>query len=222
MVVDDEGELVLITTLIEGNHLEHSNKKIPKGICVTNTTDTHVPAWYEPVVHHYDLWRRISKCAGMEPDDEADWENGRLYFRSDSAKQMKEWPTAKEYGDWAAWIIEPTQAGQYIVIRSLMRERASQRSERIEAIFSQGLDPGKYIVAHIGDSLRCALKLESLLKRWDASGPDPRIQVGPAEQRVIDYVLQIRPGTSAELPKSTSSDTVLLSDPRNLCLCISR
>jgi hypothetical protein len=154
---------------------------------------------FNEVVRHYNLWREIIRLAGTQQYDDADWDGGRLYFRSDYVDRLKESPEWKRLGDWAAWIIEPTPQGYYNVLRSLWHERAPARSEDTEAAFSEISDAGKYMIAHIGNGVRLDLKMESLAIKWDEAGLDPRIQVTPAPQQAVDYMLKAGRKTDREL-----------------------
>jgi hypothetical protein len=174
---------------------------------------------FAEIVRYYDLWRKIADALGGEPYDEAEWEDGRLYFRSDYADKLREWPKWKEFGDWGAYIIAPTSEGYYNVIRSLRHERAYERSEKVEVVFSKIADAGKYIIAHIGGSLSVHLmlkrriKLKTLATRWSETGLDPRIQVTPASERVLDYLIKVRPDTDRVFAKMHLKQYTLRDDP---------
>jgi hypothetical protein len=68
-----------------------------------------------------------------------------------------------------------------------MHERASQRSEKIQALFSRPIDAGKYVILQMGDSLRSDLRLKTLFIRWDDRGLNPRLEVDSANPEVIDF-----------------------------------
>jgi hypothetical protein len=142
------------------------------------------------LTRYYELWRKIANFVGDGPYDQASWEDDRLYFRSDYSEKVKQWPQWAEQGDWGAWIIASTPKGCYCVIRSLVHERSTQRSESLEAVFSSNIDAGKYIVARIGDGVRTSLRLKSLFLKWEARGLNPRIKVEPADQKAIDLFNQ--------------------------------
>lgn len=168
---------------------------------------------FAEVVRYYDLWRRITSYVGEKPGDEADWEDGRLYFRFDYLDKVKDWPKWKELGDWAAYVIEPTAEGLYNVIRSLRHEGAPKRSEDVEAVFARIPDVGKYIVAHIGNYLRIDLGMDSLVRTWEATGLDPRIQKAQANKRAIDYLLTVSPDTPKEFAEKYLRQFTLIDDP---------
>ncbi|MCV7198381.1 hypothetical protein [Mycobacterium angelicum] len=185
------------------------------------TDDCPAPLEYATVIRYYELWRRITQSTGNAPDDPPDWESGRLYFRSEYATQVAEWPKAKEFGDWTAWIIEPTQEGHYIVLRSLKHERASRRSEEIEAVFSQVSAAGKYIIAHVGNCLRLDLNLDPLVKSWDLSGQNSQLVIRLAHKTVVDYMLQIRPNTDREFAEKYLKRYSSLNAPASFCYAFS-
>jgi hypothetical protein len=139
------------------------------------------------VIRDYNLWRRIANSVGSGPYDEADWDDDRLYFRSDYSEKLREWPDWAQNGYWGAWIIAPTREGYFCVMRSLLHERAAQRSESIEAIFSHSADAGKYIVLQVGDSARYRLGLETLFMKWDARGFSSRIRIEPASREAVAF-----------------------------------
>jgi hypothetical protein len=175
---------------------------------------------FAEIVRYYDLWRQIASLVGEQSYDEADWENGRLYFRSDYMNQMKQWPEAKQFGDWAAWIIEPTPDGYYNVLRSLKHEREKERSDEIEVVFSQITDAGKYIILQIGDARRLDLKLETLFMKWDAAELDPRIQIAPAGQKAVDYLLKRSPGLRREFAEQHLQQYTLRDDASSFGLAL--
>lgn len=148
---------------------------------------------FADVIRYYDLWRKIAAVAGHGSYDEASWEEGRLYFRSDYSEKLKKWPEWAELGDWGAWIIAPTREGYFCVLRSLLHERAAHRSETIEVMFSHSTDAGKYIILQMGDSIRSDLRLQTLFIKWDDRGLDPRILIKPASREAIDYLNKERP-----------------------------
>lgn len=151
------------------------------------------------VIANYNRWRAVANLAGSGgPYDEPDWEDGRLYFRSDYSEKVRKWPAWAKSGYWGAWIIGPTQDERFCVVQSLLHERAAERSEDIQAVFSHFEDAGKYIILQIGDSLRYRLGLETLSVKWEARGLNPRIQVGPPEQDIVEFVLHESPGLKRE------------------------
>jgi hypothetical protein len=103
---------------------------------------------FAEVIKYYDLWRQISRYFGKTPGDEPFWQDGRLHFRTDYLEKAAKWPEWEQYGDWAAYIIEPRAEGCYNVLNSLRHEWASKRSEELEVAFSRASDAGKYILAH--------------------------------------------------------------------------
>jgi hypothetical protein len=153
---------------------------------------------FAETIRYYGLWREIANFVGSGPYEEADWEDGRLYFRLDYWDKLREWPEWAQLGDWAAWIIAPTGAGYFCVMHSLKHERASQRSERIEVIFSHVPDAGKYIILQMGDSLRYRLGLETLSIKWRAQELNSRIQIAPAGREIIDFLIKERPTLERE------------------------
>jgi hypothetical protein len=168
---------------------------------------------FSEVIRYYDLWRKVASVAGGGPYDEADWENDRLYFRSDYSDKLKKWPEWAKLGDWAAWIIAPTSKGYFCVLRSLMHERASQRSETIEVMFSHSVDAGKYIVLRMGDSLRSNLRLQTLFIRWNDRGLNPRIEVDPASPEVIDFLIRETPTLNRDFAEKHLKSYTLKDDP---------
>jgi hypothetical protein len=140
------------------------------------------------VIHYYNLWRKIASLAGIRSYDEADWENGRLYFRSDYSEKLREWPEWAEHGDWGAWVIAPSYGGYTCVLSSLKHERETQRTEDLEVMFAHLADAGKYIIMRIGDSVRSSLRLKTLYVKWEARGLDPRIQIYPANPAAIGFL----------------------------------
>jgi hypothetical protein len=149
----------------------------------------------EAMIRHYGLWRRIGNIVGGGPYEEPDWEDGRLYFRSDYWDKLRKWPEWAEFGDWAAWIIEPKPEGYICVLRSLKHEREAERSERIEVIFSRFTDAGKYIIAQIGDDIRSSrnIRLKTLVVDWEARGLDSRIRVEAASSKTVNFLAANRP-----------------------------
>lgn len=171
-----------------------------------------VDSGFSAVIRYYDLWRKLTNSAASGPYEEADWEAGRLYFRSDYREKLREWPEWAKLGDWAAWIIAPTSKGHFCVLRSLKHERASQRSENIEAVFSRSVDAGKYIILQMGDSLRSHLGLETLFIRWDDRGLNPRLAVEPADSGVIDLLTKEIPALNRDTAQHLKRYT-LRDDP---------
>ncbi|OCB27372.1 hypothetical protein A5689_09640 [Mycobacterium intracellulare subsp. yongonense] len=106
----------------------------------------------------------------------------------------------------------PTSKGYFCVLRSLKHERASQRSENIEAVFSRSVDAGKYIILQMGDSLRSHLRLETLFIRWDDRGLNPRLAVEPADSGVIDLLTKEIPALNRDTAQHLKRYT-LRDDP---------
>jgi hypothetical protein len=150
------------------------------------------------IVHYYDFWRQVLGVTRNETHDPADWENGRLYFRSDYLEKSGEWPQWKERGDWGAWIIDPAPDGRYNVLRSVLPERSNIRQETVEVVFSRLVDAGKYVIAHLGDSARVGLGLKTLPVQWDDSGKVPTIEVATADSTAVDYLVRIDPTTDRQ------------------------
>ncbi|OBF67789.1 hypothetical protein A5753_03235 [Mycobacterium sp. 852002-51971_SCH5477799-a] len=98
------------------------------------------------------------------------------------------------------------------MVQSLLHERAAERSEDIQAVFSHFGDAGKYIVLQVGNSLRYRLGLETLTTIWEARGLDPRIQVAPPEQDVVEFVLHGSPGLDREFAEKHLNKFVLQDD----------
>jgi hypothetical protein len=167
------------------------------------------------VIRYYDLWRRIANFIGNGPYDEADWDDGRLYFRSDYSEKLKQWPKWAELGDWAAWIIAPNPKGYICVLNSLKHEREAERTERIEVMFSRFSDAGKYIISRMGDSIRSRsdIRLRTLFVNWEARGLDPRIRVEPASREVIDFLTTERPTLETDYAEKYLKRYALGGDP---------
>jgi hypothetical protein len=168
---------------------------------------------FAEVVRYYELWRKIANVVGRGPYEQADWEDGRLYFRLDYWDKLKEWPEWAKFGDWAAWIIAPSREGYFCVLHSLKHERASQRSERIEVMFSRARDAGKYIILQMGDSLRYRLGLETLFIKWDARELNSRIQIKPAGHGAIDFLTRERPTLERDYAEKHLKNYTLEDDP---------
>jgi hypothetical protein len=164
------------------------------------------------IIRYYDLWRKIANIAGGSYD-EADWQDGRLYFRSDYSEKLKEWPQWAHLGDWGAWIIAPTHEGYICVLSSLKHERETQRSENIRVMSSHFTDAGKYIIMRIGDSARVNLRLKSLFIKWEAHGLDSRIQVQPASQEAIDFLNRESPTLEKGFAEKHLKSYTLEDDP---------
>ena len=165
---------------------------------VYDDSDRVVPGSFTEVIRYYDIWRRIVGLTRNETYYEADWESGRLYFRSDYLDKLTDWPQWREKGDWGAWIIDPTPDGHYNVLHSVMPERSNNRQETVEVVFSRLADAGKYIIAQIGDSARMGLRLPTVAMQWDDSGLDPRIEVLPADSAAVDYPVRVEPATNRQ------------------------
>lgn len=153
------------------------------------------------VLRRFERWRTIAKNLGQKPYDPPDFENGRLYFRSDYAEQVSKWPAAREQGDWGAYIIEPSQSGLFRVIHSLWHERAPKRTESLEAVFSRAEDAGKYVIAKIGVSLRGSIqtKLPLLYEIWDNRGWQPLIDKTPPPAGLLQEVIESMPDANPEM-----------------------
>jgi hypothetical protein len=130
---------------------------------------------------------------GSGPYDEPDWTDGRLYLRSDYSEKVRRWPEWAEKGYWGAWIIAPTPEEYFCVLRSLLHERASERTEDMQVIFSSFSNAGKYVIMRIGDSARVSLRLKSLFVEWKARGLDARIRVESASQEAVDFLTRRSP-----------------------------
>lgn len=167
------------------------------------------------VIRYYDLWRRIANFIGNGPYDEADWDSGRLYFRSDYSEKLKKWPQWAELGDWAAWIIAPNPEGYICVLNSLKHERESERTERIEVMFSRFSDAGKYVIFRMGDSIRSRsdIRLKTLFVNREARGLDSRIRVEPAGREVIDFLTTERPTLAKDYAEKHLKRYALDDDP---------
>jgi hypothetical protein len=181
-----------------------------RGIAVNANVGRPIPA---ELTHYYGLWRKIANFVGDGPYDEADWEDDRLYFRSDYSEKLKEWPEWAEYGDWAAWFISPSPEGYFCVIRSLVHERSTQRSESLEAVFSSFENAGKYIVMRIGDGVRTSLRLKSLFLRWEARGINPHIKVEPPTRVAIELFNQKSPSRIEDYFEKHLKTSRLKDDP---------
>lgn len=152
----------------------------------TDADDPAVDKGFAEIFRFYEPWRKAANLGGIGPYDEPDWDGGRLYFRSDYSAKVQQWPEWANVGEWGAWIIAPTPEGDFGVLHSLLHERASQRSESLEAVFSHSVDAGKYVILQIGDSLRGHLGLQTLFVRWDDRGLNSLIRVEPADPQTID------------------------------------
>lgn len=141
------------------------------------------------VIRNYNLWRNIANFVGKGPYDPAEWEDGRLYFRADYSAKVQMWPEWAESGYWGAWIIAPSPEG-FRVIRSLLHERETHRSETLEVVFSRFSDAGKYIILHMGDGVRCDrdIRLKTLKVNWEERGLDARIRVEPAGSAATKFL----------------------------------
>ncbi len=165
------------------------------------------------VIVNYNAWRTVANMAGSGgPYDEPDWEDGRLYSRLDYSEKIKKWPAWAKSGYWGAWIIGSTHDEYFCVVQSLLHERAAERSEDVQAIFSRFADAGKYIILQIGNSLRYRLGLETLSVKWEARGLNPRIQVAPPEHDVVEFVLHESPGLKREFAEKHLKRFVLQDD----------
>jgi hypothetical protein len=165
------------------------------------------------VIRYYELWRKIASVAGNGSYDDADWEDGRLYFRSDYSEKLRKWPEWAELGDWGAWIIAPTREGYICVLSSLKHERETQRDEDIRVMFSNFADAGKYIIMRIGDSIRTDLRLKSLFVKWDDRGLDSRILIAPASRDAIDFLNKESPTLDEGFAEKHLKSYTLENDP---------
>jgi hypothetical protein len=165
------------------------------------------------VIRYYELWRKIAVYTRDGSYDEADWKDDRLYFRSDYAEKVRKWPEWAELGDWGAWVIAPKKDGYICVLSSLRPERDTQRSERIEVMFSSFADAGKYIIMRIGDSIRSDLRLQTLFVKWEARGLNPRIEVEPANREAIGFLNRERPSLRARYAEEHLKRYALKDDP---------
>jgi hypothetical protein len=118
-----------------------------------------------------------------------------------------------QFGDWAAWIIAPTREGYFCVLHSLRHERDAQRTERVEVMFSNASDAGKYIILQIGDSIRCDLRLQTLFIKWDDRELNPRIQIKPADRETIDFLTRERPSLERDYAEKHLKNYTLVDDP---------
>lgn len=175
---------------------------------------------YGEVIRNYEYWRRIATETGKNSYDEPDWANGRLYFRSNYLREVQRWPDWDQFGEWAAWIIEPTPGGCYNVLRSLKHEREKERSDEIEVTFSKVADAGKYITLQIGDERRLALGLETLFLKWEAEGPDPRIRITAAGEHAIEDFMRRTPGISRQFLEQHLRAYILRDDPTSYAIAL--
>ncbi|MFP1155730.1 hypothetical protein ACK280_27320 [Mycobacterium sherrisii] len=144
-------------------------------------------------VRHYNFWREVARAAGQTSPDEPDWQDGRLYFRSDYSAKLKKWPDWVESGDWAAWIIAPNTADYACVLKSRAPERSAERIERVEMMFSRNADAGKAVVLKMGDGIRSALQLKTVFVEWRDRGLSSHIQVEPADRPAVDFLKRATP-----------------------------
>jgi hypothetical protein len=158
---------------------------------------------FDGIIGRYDFWRRLARATGTDDPDAPDWENDRLYFRSD-------YP---ERDDWGAWIIDPTPDGTYNVRRSLVPERSNSRQETVAVVFSRLVDAGKYIVAQLGDSVRANLKLPTLAVQWDESGPESAIDAAPAHPSAVEQLVHADPSTNRQAAEQHLTTYRLRDDP---------
>jgi hypothetical protein len=153
---------------------------------------------FSEVVQRFDRWRTVAKALGQQPYDAPAFEDERLYFRIDYAEQIAKWPRAREEGDWGAYIIDPTSGGMYCVVRSLWHERATHRSEAVEAVFSRAEDAGKYIIARVASSIRFDNGLTSQTVLWREQGLGAEINVGPVPESIIQMISERTPEGNVE------------------------
>jgi len=149
---------------------------------------------FQEVLHRFERWRAIATMLGQKPYDEPDFDNGRLYFRSDYAEQVAKWPDAREKGDWGAYVIESTATGLFSVVRSLWHERAPERSEDLEVMFSRPDDAGKYVIAHVANSIRFGTGLKSRSISWRELGLDRSIVISPPTDEQFRLYFEAIPG----------------------------
>lgn len=173
-------------------------------------------------VRHYNLWREVAHLAGDGPYEEPDWEAGRLYFRSDYSQKLKEWPEWAECGDWGAWIVAREPGGYICVSRSIMHERETTRTERIEVIFSRFLDAGKYIITQLGNSIRTRkdIRLNSIFINWEARGLNPDIKVEVASQKDIDFLTNRRNTLDKEYAEKHLKRYSLIDGPESYAIAL--
>lgn len=165
------------------------------------------------VIDRFDKWRTIAISLGLRPYDAPDFENGRLYFRSDYTEQVSKWPPAREQGDWGAYIIETTPTGFFCVVRSLWHERAPQRTERPEALFSRAEDAGKYVIAQAADEIHVGLRLESQFLKWEAQGLGPSIDIEtPSDDDLQEFIKRI-PGITVSSARQHRTKYKLVGHP---------
>lgn len=131
---------------------------------------------FSEVISEFEHWRQIQRRFGIVEYDEPDSDGDRLYFRSGYQEGL-DWKHWSQYGEWSAYIIEPTDAGYYLVKHSTKGERSSDRVERVQAAFTRFGDAGKYVLGRMGNAVRVDLGLESLIVRWKQDGVDPRLKV---------------------------------------------
>jgi len=149
-------------------------------------------------LRRFDRWRTIATLLDQRPYDEPDFENSRLYFRSDYAAQVAEWSAAREKGDWGAYIIEPCPSGLFSVIRSLWHERAPRRTETIETVFTQLEDAGKYVIARVANSIRFDAGVSSLSIRWSDRDFNSMIKIMPPSDKFLQCFIEKTPGMDAD------------------------
>jgi hypothetical protein len=170
-------------------------------------------AGFQEVLRRFERWRTIAAVLGQKPYDEPDFENGRLYFRWDYAEQVSKWPDAREQGDWAAYIIEPAPDGLFYVIRSLWHERASQRTESVEVVFAQAQAAGKYVLAHVANSIRYERKLKSMSILWRERGLGSKIDIAAPSEGILEGILKRTPHANLEMLREYQKRYFMLDHP---------
>jgi hypothetical protein len=61
--------------------------------------------------------------------------------------------------------------------------------------------------------LKHRIKLKTLPARWSGTGLDPRIEVQPAGERVLDYIIRVRPDTDRDFAEKHLKQYRLRDDP---------
>jgi hypothetical protein len=128
----------------------------------------------------YDAWRRIYSYAGESPPDEADWEDGRLFFRF-----------GYPHPDWWAYVLEDA-GGDYRVSR-ISTERSAVPIESLKGRFSRIQDAGKFMIYEVAESLRINCRLEPLSWKWDDEGLDSHVEAQIKSDREVKYALRGNP-----------------------------
>lgn len=168
---------------------------------------------FSEAVRHYNFWREVARAAGQKSPDGPDWQDGRLYFRSDYSEKSKKWPDWAELGDWGAWVIAPQTEGYVCVLSSRVPERSAERVESIEVMFSRNVDAGKAIVMKMGDGIRSDLRLKTLFVEWRDRGLSSQIQVDPADQPAVNFLKRETPGLKQGFAEQYLKRYTLKDDP---------